>query len=191
MSEEDRARWNGKHAAAPLHEPEPFVVACVRRLQGAWPAGIPRTALDVACGTGRHALLLAREGFDVLAVDVSDVAIERLAGSARDERLPVRARRLDVDAGLPPGRFGLVLCTHFLARPLWPALRAAVEPGGYLLFQTFAATEAELTGFPRRFCLDEGELLRELEGFEVIEREVATEGRRLESVLARRPSGAS
>src|SRR5690242_19763895 len=80
MSEDDRLRWNGKHAARVGDDlsPEPFLLECLHELAR---RGLPRdpTALDVACGTGRHARALAERGFDVTAVDVSDVAVERVA----------------------------------------------------------------------------------------------------------------
>jgi len=180
----DRQRWNAKHAAAPEHAPEPFVLECLAEMR-ALPA-VRRTALDVACGAGRHALLLARQGFDVLAVDVSDVAVALLRERAAADALRLRAARLDLDEGLPAGTFDVVTCTHFLDRSLWPALREAVAPGGLLLFQTFTAEHAERTGFPRRYCLDTGELLREVASFEVLRHRIEDDGRLLESVLAQK-----
>ncbi len=46
--------------------------------------------LDLGCGTGENALFLAAEGFDVLGVDASSIAIERARAKARDRDLPVR-----------------------------------------------------------------------------------------------------
>lgn len=191
MSETSRERWNAKHSSSPGHEPEAFVIECLPSVR-ALPPGVPRTALDVACGTGRHALLLAREGFAVTAVDVSDVALARLdEAAARSGLVGLRSWRLDLDAGsLPQGEFGIVLCTHFLDRGLWPALRRAVAPGGLLIFQTFTEAHAERTTFPPQYCLRKGELLRALEGFEILAHRVDDDGGRvLESALARRTAG--
>lgn len=189
MSAADRDRWNARHAAAPPHAPEAFVLESLPRLR-ALPPGVPRSALDVACGTGRHALLLAADGWDVLGLDVSEVAIERLLAGARERGLRVRGERLDLDepGAWPSGSFGAVICTHFLHRPSWPRLREAVAPGGLLIFQTFTAAHAARTGFPRAYCLDDGELLGELGGFEILEHEIAgAPDREVESVIARRP----
>ncbi len=51
-----------------------------------------RRALDVACGGGRHGLYLARLGFTVDALDISDVAIDRLRDRVRREGLAVDPR---------------------------------------------------------------------------------------------------
>jgi SAM-dependent methyltransferase len=47
-------------------------------------------ALDVGCGTGTNALWLARQGFDVLGLDVSSLAIERARAKLGDEALLCR-----------------------------------------------------------------------------------------------------
>jgi SAM-dependent methyltransferase len=190
VSELDRARWNEKHAGASRHEhehehehePEPFVVAALKRVAELHPS-VPRTALDVACGGGRHAIALARAGLDVLAVDASDVALDLTMRRAGRESCAVRAMRRDLDEGLPRGRFGVVLCTRFLDRRLWPALREAAAPGGLLVFQTFVAGRS---GMSERFCLREDELRRELAGFEMLAFERDPE-RGLDSAVARRP----
>jgi len=112
--------------------------------------------LDVACGHGRHVHWLAASGHHVTAID-------------RDAALlaPLRALATTVTADLEadpwplPGRhFDLVLVTNYLWRPLLPALRGAVAPGGLLIYETFAKAHAAL-GRPRRpeFLLDPGELL--------------------------------
>lgn len=95
-----------------------------------------KTALDVACGRGRHALALAREGFHVTAVDASDVALTSLAAAAADLDIVCVQRDLAAE-GLPRGTFGLVVVVSYLERALLPSLRAAVAPGGALLMETF------------------------------------------------------
>ncbi|MDR2686905.1 MAG: class I SAM-dependent methyltransferase [Oscillospiraceae bacterium] len=44
--------------------------------------------LDLACGYGRHALALARRGFDVVGVDITPVYIEDAKRNAASENLP-------------------------------------------------------------------------------------------------------
>ncbi|MBI3369045.1 MAG: SAM-dependent methyltransferase, partial [Burkholderiales bacterium] len=69
----------------------------------------------------------------------------------------------DIESGpwpLAGRRFDLVLATNYLWRPLWPALLAALAPGGLYLHETFAAGN-ETVGRPARpdFLLRPGELL--------------------------------
>ena len=112
--------------------------------------------LDVACGSGRHAAWLAKLGFEVDAVD-------------RDPSLfgflPTKARLLgaDLEAGPCPyagRRFDAIVVTNYLHRPLLPVLVASLEPGGILIYETFARGN-ERFGKPSNpaFLLEPGELL--------------------------------
>ncbi|MDQ3675809.1 MAG: class I SAM-dependent methyltransferase, partial [Actinomycetota bacterium] len=103
-----------------------------------------RRALDVASGNGRNALYLAGLGFEVDALDISDVAIDGLRTAARERDLPVHARLVDLeDDGLPAGSYDVVVNMNYLQRDLFGALAQAVRPGGLLLFETFAAAHLE------------------------------------------------
>jgi hypothetical protein len=72
-----------------------------------------------------------------------------------------------IEADLEDGRpfpllgrqFAAVVCTNYLHRPLFPALVAAVAPGGVLIYETFTQGHERL-GRPRRpeFLLEPGEL---------------------------------
>ncbi|PRX45004.1 methyltransferase family protein [Prauserella shujinwangii] len=101
----------------------------------------PGQALDVGCGEGADALWLARRGWQVTAIDVSRVALERAAAAA-DEDIAGRVAwvQADVTTSAPPaGAFDLVSVQYFPLprRPDHAALHGlldAVAPGGTLLF---------------------------------------------------------
>jgi SAM-dependent methyltransferase len=115
------------------------------------PAG---RALDVACGDGRNALWLARQGFAVDAVDVAFAGLARLAAAARREGLVVRPIQADLEQfPLPSERYAVVVNCRYLQRTLFPALRGAVQPGGVIVFETFLREQARI-GHPRNpaFC---------------------------------------
>jgi SAM-dependent methyltransferase len=95
-------------------------------------------ALDLACGRGANALWLAERGLTVHAWDFAASGIERLRQAAAARSLAVEAQVRDVLAAPPEaGRFDLILVSHFLERALFPALAAALRPGGRLFYQTF------------------------------------------------------
>ena len=148
-------------------------------------------ALDVACGRGRHALLLAAAGFAVRAVDRDVAALAALGETARSLGLEVTTVAADLEApgvDLGAARFDLVLATHYLHRPLFPALRDALKPGGILLYETYTTAQAE-RGHPRNpeFLLKPGELRSLAAPLEVVrEREGLFEGRAVASIAARR-----
>ena len=117
--------------------------------------------LDVAAGSGRHARLLARLGFEVDAVDRD----ARLFGAAVDG---VSLRQADIEAGAWPyaGRsFDAIVVTNYLHRPLLPLLVSSLAPGGLLVYETFARGN-ERFGKPSNpaFLLEPGELLDAVRG---------------------------
>lgn len=117
--------------------------------------------LDVAAGAGRHARLLARMGFEVDAVD-------RDASLFADPPPNVRVLEADIEAGPWPysGRlFDGVVVTNYLHRPLLPVLVSSLEPGGLLVYETFARGN-ERFGKPSNpaFLLAPGELLEAVRG---------------------------
>jgi SAM-dependent methyltransferase len=115
--------------------------------------------LDVACGSGRHALFFAARGHPVDAVDRDADAIAAL------QAVPgITALCVDIEGGPWPyagRRFAAVVVTNYLHRPLFPELMAALAPGGVLIYETFALGN-EVYGRPANpdFLLQRGELLR-------------------------------
>ncbi|SKA35111.1 hypothetical protein SAMN02745126_05635 [Enhydrobacter aerosaccus] len=133
-----------------------------------WAGLIPAeaTVLDVAAGSGRHALFFAQRGNPVVAVDRD---ISRLADHPN-----IQAVEADLENGSPwplPNRtFGAVIVTNYLYRRLIPTLVQTVSHGGILLYETFMIGN-ERFGKPSRpdFLLKDGELLEIVRGaFSVI-----------------------
>ena len=111
--------------------------------------------LDVACGGGRHARFFADRGLQVVAVDRDDQA---LPGG-------IRFVKADLEDGRPwpfaGQRFGAVVVTNYLYRPLFPHLVESLDEGGVLIYETFM-TGNESYGRPSnpQFLLRPGELLQ-------------------------------
>lgn len=149
--------------------------------------------LDVAAGRGRHALLMAGAGFEVRAIDRDAGKIDRMRDIAQRLGLSVEAAVIDLETDPPAplghAGFDVVLVFNYLHRPLMPAIRDAVKPGGLLFYETFTARQAE-RGHPRNpaFLLQDGELGELVAPFETLRsREGDIDGRVISSVVARRP----
>jgi SAM-dependent methyltransferase len=99
----------------------------------------PGRALDVGCGEGADALWLAAQGWDVTALDVSKVALDRAVAQADKVGATVHWLHAGlVEAELPPGSFDLVSAQYAVLIKTDDnrgerALLAAVAPGGVLL----------------------------------------------------------
>jgi SAM-dependent methyltransferase len=121
----------------------------------------PGPALDVACGTGRHAMAVARTGRRVEAIDRDAARCRALAVRARDAGLPIDVVCADLERWpLPAGRYAVIVNTLYLDRGLVGPLVHALRPGGILLFETFTLDQLA-TGHPRNpsFVLGPGELV--------------------------------
>jgi SAM-dependent methyltransferase len=123
------------------------------------------TVLDVAAGSGRHALWLAARGHAVTALDRDGEAMRPLAGHAE-------VLVADIEAGpwpLPGRTFDAVIVANYLWRPLLATLQASLAEGGVLLYETFAAGN-ETVGRParREFLLAPGELLGAFPGLRTV-----------------------
>jgi tellurite methyltransferase len=184
MASWDERYQRGEHGnAAPL--------SIIERAARCLPPG---RALDVACGTGRHALLLAELGWHVTAVDSSRVALEQLQTAATERGLCVEARLADLERGefvIAPGQYDLIVVTCYLQRDQFPALRAGVRVGG-LFAGVIAVVDDDPLIMPMNpaFLLAPGELRATFADWELLHcAEVKEAGRRtLAELIARRPS---
>lgn len=158
-----REKWNRRYAEKGLvpfpDRPAEWLAENRTLLAGA--AG--RRALDIACGDGRNAGYLAQLGFEVVAVDVSDVAIDALRTAAVERGLAVEARRIDLERdGLPDECYDAIVQFNYLQRDLLGRLAGALAPGGILIVETVTQAHVDELGnsFDPRFMLGENELLR-------------------------------
>ncbi|MGW6413624.1 class I SAM-dependent methyltransferase [Streptomyces sp. NPDC055055] len=140
-----RAEWDNRYADRQQlwsGQPNGALVAEVAGLT-------PGRVLDVGCGEGADAVWLARGGWDVTALEVSGVALERAAGHARDAGVDVRwVHAALTEAALPPASFDLVSAQYpaLLRTPdaaAERALLAAVAPGGVLLLVHHAGMDTQ------------------------------------------------
>ena len=115
--------------------------------------------LDLACGSGRHSLLLAGFGYRVEAVDRDAAALAGIAAQAPG----IVTRVADLEGGPWPYHgcvFDGIVVTNYLYRPLLPMLLNALDENGVLIYETFMVGN-ERFGKPSNpaFLLRPGELL--------------------------------
>ncbi|WP_243787714.1 class I SAM-dependent methyltransferase [Saccharopolyspora gloriosae] len=101
----------------------------------------PGRVLDLGCGEGGDALWFAERGWQVTAVDLSPVVLERARARATERGLSIRWREIDLATDFPDGEYDLV-SAQFLHSwgelPREKILRRAadaVAPGGVLLVE--------------------------------------------------------
>jgi SAM-dependent methyltransferase len=176
-----------KAGASPRATPSSWLLANAHLLPHAG------RALDVASGRGRHALWLAARGLRVRAIDRDGVALEALRSASRDLGLAVDAEVQDIEVGCPDlgSGYSVIVVVNYLHRPLFPALRAALAPGGLLLYETFLESHGERRPPSRpEHLLKAGELPLLVAPLEILtQREGEFDGRLVAGVVARVPAG--
>jgi len=197
------SKWDVRHREAAKRAPaEPAAIV------SEWLPLLPKgPALDLACGAGRHTLMLAARGQAVTAIDWSAAALEILEKRAQEAGL--RVRRVDAaaltaeNAGneirliqadleqvrLPAESFDLILCIQYLQRSLFPQISEALRPGGVLLFETFTKTQLRFAEGLRSpgHLLEPGELRTAFPQLQVLFYRELSAGQGIASLVARKP----
>jgi tellurite methyltransferase len=114
-------KWDEKFKAGygANGKPEPILIEAVSKIA-------PGHALDLACGLGRNSIYLANRGWQVTALDSSQVAVTSLPTQ-------IDAHLVDIespDFQIPADTYDLICDTLFLYRPVFPKIRKALKPGG-------------------------------------------------------------
>ena len=182
---QDRLKWNKRHAQKASGK---LISDIVRVFSD---RARPGQALDVACGTGAVSLYLAKKGFCVDAVDISDVA---LAGFAA-QHPNIQAICADLDTfNLPVDHYSLIVNLRYLNRRLFPQMIRALQSGGLLIFETFMKSpdKALDRGFKREYLLDANELPEAFATLEILHYSESDSGHdetpaRLASLVGKKP----
>jgi len=166
MSAKDRVKWNRKYQEKPAllsaRPPSPFVANYYHYAPH-------NSAIDIACGNGRHTLFLAQHGFSVDAVEISSVAIESLTKKITPA-MKITPIEADLDNFEPSNMYGLAVMTNFLDREVIERIAKSLLPHGVFIVETYMAhPDNEKTQSNPDFLLQPKELqMLFKEGFECL-----------------------
>jgi SAM-dependent methyltransferase len=142
------AFWDTWYADAPVYGTEPTSVA--RRLVAVFRAHGVQRIVEAGCGSGRDALLYAREGFKVTGTEISENALRWVRERTRGEGLRITPFRDDLaETQLPPGSFDAAVAIHVIhlqpasvrqsmVNQLWRLTR----DGGLIAMANYSTNEA-------------------------------------------------
>ena len=169
MSEEDRSTWNERYRDG-FYQNRPHPCRLLAHWCKQFHGG---RALDVACGTGRNSRFLASQGYQVTALDVSDVALTKARSTPHPNSSQINYVLRDLDEGLPAlGKFDLIIVVRYLKRELFPILDQHLVAGGHLLVEhhiKYDADDRPLAGPESpEYRLDPEELRTLIKNFDVL-----------------------
>lgn len=187
----DRLKWNARYQKPKRLQSRDTCPLFDRAMSAAIPDG---PVLELACGISGQALALAESGRDVLAVDISDEALDRLSAAAKARGLDSRLDlvQADLNAWRPPAGqdYALVFCVMYWEEAIFDYAWPVVADGGLIAWQGF--TLEHLRYRPSQnpdWCFKKGEPASRLpEGrFTVLHEEDVDEGHRvIRRMVARR-----
>ena len=179
----DRLKWNARYLEPKRLAPRESCPLYERAASLGYPEG---PVLELACGLSAQALTQAETGRDVLAVDISDVALDRLRAEAAERGFASRLTcvEADLNAWRPPDdrKYALVICVMYWEEAVFDYAWTAVAEGGLLAWQGF--TLEHLRYRPSQnpdWCFNEDEPASRLPAdcFTVLHEEDVDEGHRV------------
>lgn len=196
MATSEKAFWNQKYGEAPEKwlEPDPFLAEAYDEFLARHKPG---GALDLAGGAGRHAIWLARRGWNVKLIDVSDVALQFARQNFSQSPTPTSGKLtcelVDLHSVHDFGkdRFDLVMVFFYLQRALFPALLQALKPGGFLFYKTFTIEQLQFKKGPTdpAFLLQPNELPKLIAPMQVLLYREQVKEKAVAELVARKTPG--
>jgi SAM-dependent methyltransferase len=168
----ERDKWNqryleGTHGTLP---PDPLLV---QAFDGYVEPLFPNAgrALDIAGGTGRHAIFLAKNGWRVTLTDIAEAGIVNARKNAGDlaSQIEFRVEDLTQFDG-SDASYDLILVFFFLRREMFRELVKALKPGGLLIYKGYTREQAKFGGGPTNpeYLFAENELLHAFPELQVL-----------------------
>ena len=101
---------------------------------------LPRgKALDMAMGSGRNAIYLANNGFEVEGVDISKNAVDSALQKAAENEVTIQAKVVDLEQAyqIRPSFYDIIICFNYLQRSLIPQINNGLKTCGMVVYETF------------------------------------------------------
>jgi SAM-dependent methyltransferase len=157
--------WDEKYEREgnPSKSPSLFLAEQISRLSRG-------KALDLAMGSGRNSIFLARNGYEVDAIDNSSVAVRKLQSFVKAQSLSITVTQADLTTcQIPDNTYDLIINFNYLERSLIPRIKKGLNRGGMLLFETYTIEQPRY-GRPRNpdYLLKPNELLNSFSDLHII-----------------------
>ncbi len=187
-AEDDRRQWDAifnTRAYVFGKEPAPFL----RDNIGLLPVG---RVLDIAMSEGRNAVYLAKKGFYVEGVDISEMAIRKAKLLARENHVTINTINADLNHyQIKPATYEVIVNIFYLQRSLIPQIKAGLKKGGVVVFESHTVDQLNNTvgqSLRRDQLLAKGELRELFKDFEILIYRETNDGKdAVASLLARKP----
>lgn len=181
--EEDRKHWDKLYnTGAYVFGKEPAFF--LRRNIHLLPLG---RALDIAMGEGRNAVFLAKNGFQVDGVDISEVALRKARRLGRESHISITTVQADLsNYFIKPDTYNVIINFDYLQRTLIPKIKRGLKKGGVVIYENNILdqmTNSRRQHFNQDDLLKKGELKELFKDFDILVYEESNKA----SLIARKP----
>jgi tellurite methyltransferase len=170
VSAQDRIRWDTYYRERknqPLPWPSPLLLQWTPPVS----EGVTQRAMDAAAGFGQNGIWLAEQGYTVDIAEISRVALARARAEMTVRNLRnVNLKQIDFDDfEINEQHYDIISVFHYLKRDMIHKLKAAIVPGGRIIYETLNIRYLEeVPEFNTDFLLDPGELVRMFEHWTIL-----------------------
>jgi SAM-dependent methyltransferase len=189
-TEDDRRHWDTIYNTRGYvygKEPAEFL----RDHISALPVG---RALDIAMGEGRNSVYLAKKGFSVDGVDISEVALRKAKRLARENHVSINTINADLNTyTIKPDAYDVIVNIDYLQKSLIPQIKRGLKHGGIVVYENWTVDQIanirDKQAPPKKdYLLEKGELKNLFKDFEVVFYREANDGKDARaSLIARKP----
>jgi tellurite methyltransferase len=154
----DLSKWDDRFRGKKFvlgTDPSPYLTTHFEFIKSVVPG---KKALDIACGEGRNSIYLARQGFDVTGLDISEAGLDKAREWMKRENLRITFRIQDLEDYQFSETFDLIINFNYLQRDLIPKSVAALNRGGIIVFDSILDSPCVPTAHRKEFLLRPGEL---------------------------------
>lgn len=183
-SEDDRRRWDHLYDTSNYvfgKEPASFLRRNIQLLP-------PGRVLDIAMGEGRNSVFLAKNGFIVDGIDISEVALRKAKRLALENHVSFTTILADLNNySIKPETYQVILNFDYLQKSLIPQIKRGLKKKGVVLYENLTINQVigrEGQSSRREYILHPGELKELFKDFEIL---VYEESQGRASLIARKP----
>lgn len=188
-TDDDRKRWDTFYNTKNYvfgKEPAPFL----RDHIGQLPRG--GRGLDIATGEGRNAVYLAKRGFLMDGVDLSEVALKKAKRLARENGTSITTVNADLNTyAIKPDTYDVIVNIDYLQRSLVPRIKKGLRRKGVVVFENQTVEQlgnAHGKHLRRDSLLEKGELKELFKDFEILVYRETNDGKDARArLIARKP----
>jgi len=161
-------------------DPIPFLSKHINKI----PKG---DALVLAVGEGRNGVYLARKGFRVTGIDISDVALKKAHRLAKEYNVKINLIQGNLKFyKIPENKYDLIVNVTYFRKGLIPSIKAGLKRGGAVVFENYTVDHLKYPAglsVPKRFLVEKGELRALFSDFQILDYQETDDGKEAKAHL--------